>query len=89
MTLDDILICCRFHQTLQRNVIIIRLEGCIVKLRGPKSYRDGHIQLYFYEINILYFTKFSVRSSISELEAVHIFKLRRKSASRRTCGDNS
>ena len=34
-----------------------------------------YIQLYFYEINFLYFARFSVRSSLSELEAVHIFKL--------------
>ena len=34
------------------------------------------MQLYFYELNILYLTGFSVRSSISELEAVHIFRLK-------------
>ena len=31
---------------------------------------DIYIQLCFYDINILYFTRFSVRSSISELDAV-------------------
>ena len=41
-----------------------------------------YIKLYFYEINIIYiyFTRYSVRSSISELEAVHIFKLRGQEA---------
>ena len=34
------------------------------------------MQLYFYELNILYLTGFSVRSSISELEAVHISRLK-------------
>ena len=46
---------------------------CIHYLKGKNAYHDGHkgsyIQLYFYEINILYFTGFSVCVS------VHIFKL--------------
>ena len=42
-----------------------------------------------YEINFLYFTKFSARSWSSELEAVHIFKLRgQKKVSWRTYGQN-
>ena len=36
-----------------------------------------HIQqLYFYQVNILYLTRISVRSSSFELAAVRIFKLK-------------
>ena len=61
--------------------LILYLTGriCIFKLRGQKAYNDRHtdilieiynIRLYFYNIHIIYFIRFSVRSSISELEAV-------------------
>ena len=44
-----------------------------IEKRNQKAYYDGHtkilvdIQQYFYDINIIDFNRFSVRSSISEL----------------------
>ena len=51
------------------------------KLRCQKAYCDGRmdiltdIQLYLYELYILYFTDFSVRSSIPKLETIMLSDL--------------
>ena len=51
--------------------MLIAYWPIVVKGKAQTAYNDGHnvdyIQLQFYKINILYFTAFSRRSSISEL----------------------
>ena len=53
----------------------------MLKLRCQKAYCDGRtdmmtdIQMYLYELNILYSTDFSVRSSIPKLEAIMLSDL--------------
>ena len=46
---------------------------CTSKLNGQKAYHGGHtdmiIDMYIHKMNILYFTRFYVRFSISKLEA--------------------
>ena len=57
---------------------------CIFKSRGKKAYHDRLMDIMFdiysctfiLKKNILDFTRFSVLTYISELEALHIFKLR-------------